>query len=215
MEKPVADSRVVVLDVSFAKSCVDYLRSRRIHRQFVGYLCICEASAVAGRPDKLKPAFRDFFDRFMAVGEPPQGTPYLVPFNESGSMEASAWLNANIAGSYAPSSIRHQAPLRRVVDIFGAARQATYALREGHAELCLEHLLFGEKLAPVALAGFLFRDYAFTLHDGESLEISHLIDGLHSILGFAVDGADRIAIFDDSENAVVGAFAYSTYDGKE
>jgi hypothetical protein len=214
MEKHAADSSAVVLDIRFARSCVDYLRSRRIHRQFVGYLCICEASSVAGRQNNLKPAFREFFERFMVVGEPPQGTPYLVPFNEGGSLEASAWLNANIAGSYAPSSIRPQAPLRRVVDIFGAGRNATYALRDGHEELCLEHLLFGERLDPVALAGFLFRDHLFTLHDGESLDASHLVAGLYSILGFTGDRPDRIAIFDDNESAVAKAFAYSTYGGK-
>jgi hypothetical protein len=102
-----------------------------------------------------------------------------------------------------------------VVDIFGAGRQATYALREGHEELCLEYLLFGERLDPVALAGFLFRDHAFTLHSNEDLDISQLVAALYTILGFTGTKADRIAIFDDTESAVAGSFAYSTFDGKE
>lgn len=201
-------TEVVVLDVSFVKKCVDYLRARRIHRQFVGYLCICEAAAVAGRQDKLQPAFRTFFDRFLTVASPPPGTPYLIPFNDTGSMESNVWLNSNIAGSYAPSSIRSQAPLRRVVDIFGAARQSTFALRDGHEDLCLENLLYGEPVDPIALAGFLFRDHGFTLHEKKVLTTSDLVAGLYALINFTSENSRRMAIFYDSTSSVEAEFSY-------
>lgn len=192
-----------VVTVPFAKKCLDYLRKQSIHRQFVAYMFICEAAALAGRNDGLKPSYKKFFHRFLKVGGASEELPYLVPFSESGRVEADVWFNKNIAGSYAPSSIRPQAPLRRVVDIFGANRNATYSLKESHEELCLEHLLFGVPIDALALAGFLFRDHAFM---GQPPSPEDLVYELHKLLNFTPGNFDPSKIFSASSKDLTGAF---------
>lgn len=205
----------VVLDASFVRECVTHLRGRSTHRQFVGYLCICEAAGLIGRTDRLRPAFKGFFDRFLLVGSAPDERPYLVPFNESGNPDANVWFNKNVAGSYAPSSIRQQAPLRRVIDIFGANRQATFSLRDGHEEACLQHLLFEDRMDPLALAGFLFRDHSFALKDDELFTTSTLTDELYALLGFEEGGFDRRIIFNDEESEVAGSLLFNKFGLEE
>jgi hypothetical protein len=204
--------RTVILDTSFAKRCISHLRDRAIHRQFAGYLCICEAATLARKKEELKPAFRRFFNRFLLVGSPPHGTPYLIPFNESGGVHANVWLNSNVAGSYAPSSIRSQAPLRRVVDTFGTSKQATFTLRENHEESCLEYLLFNQPIDPLALAGFLFRDHSFSIKAEESMSTEILINSLYSLLGFGEGGFDRGVIFEEHDVDLQDAFSFSNFE---
>lgn len=193
--EPISIDPSVFLDLGFVARCIEHLRHKKIHRQFAGYLCICSAAALAGRPDKLKPGFKAFFDRFLLVGEAPDSTPYLVPFNDTGSPDANVWFNSNVAGSYAVSSIRPQAPLRRVADLFGSGKAATFSLRDEHEESCLEHLLFGHKVNAIALAGFLFRDHGFAVTDGQSPSVEDLVSELYLLLGFNDGGFSR-ASFD-------------------
>jgi hypothetical protein len=200
----------LILHLDFVNECIRRLRTRSIHRQFVGYLAICEASNTAGRQDELRPSFKKFCDRFMLVGNPDAGSPYLVPFNESGSLESSTWLNANVAGSYAPSSLRPQAPLRRVVDVYGSGRDATFSLRTGHEELCLKHLLFDEPVDVLALAGFLLRDHSFLLsNDTQLIDAETVITSFLEVLGFANPGYEPDVIFAGPDESLIGAFLYS------
>lgn len=201
-EKSSAEGDFFVLSLPFVKSCLKHLRERPAHRHFAGYLCICEASALAQRTVNLKPSFKDFFERFLLVGGAPEESPYLVPFNEAGTLDASVWMNRNIAGSYAPSSIRSQAPLRRVVDVFGAGREAAYSLKDNHEELCTTHLLSGRRIDALALAGFLFRDYSFSVPSGERLTPAVLRDALYSRFGFGDGGFERADVFDGASSPV-------------
>lgn len=187
----------IFLDLQFAARCIEHLRRQKIHRHFAGYLCLCYTAALEGRREKLKPGFKAFFDRFLAVGEAPESTPYVVPFNDTGSADANVWMNSNVAGSYSARSLRPEAPLRRVAEIFGNGKSATFSLIDDHETACLEHLLFGHAINPIALAGFLFRDHSFIVSDGPNPTVDELKRELYLLLGFDEGGFSR-SIFDES-----------------
>jgi hypothetical protein len=134
--------------------CLSRLRQRKTHEHFAGYLCLQHKAAALGSNTNLNPNFVRFFDEFFRVDGSPKGAPYVKPFIQTLPSESNLWLNKNVAGSYAPSSIR--STLKRVVNV----ENGVYSLRENHAQLALEHLLFGVKLNSYDLAIFLYRDYA-------------------------------------------------------
>lgn len=203
-EEPITIEQEVFLDLGFVGRCIAHLRNQKIHRHFAGYLCLCYTAALEGRREKLKPGFKAFFDRFLAVGDAPESTPYVVPFNETGNADANVWMNSNVAGSYAVSSLRPQAPLRRVADLFGTGKSATFSLVDEHEKACLEHLLFGQRLNAIALAGFLLRDHSFVITDGPPPTVDDLKKELFLLLGFDEGGFSRI-FFNEDEAFEVGA----------
>jgi predicted ATPase len=109
----------------------------------------------------------------------PIGTPYLKPFTDVKPSIKNLWLNENVAGSYAPSSLRPDQPFRKVVDV-GVNKK--YSLRKNHAQLVREHLLHGEMVPLADLAIFLYRDYGLI---GNSPEISDLINAFAVDFGYA------------------------------
>lgn len=189
----------VFLELDFVTRCIEHLRSRKIHRHFPGYLCVCYTATLEGRREKLKPGFKSFFERFLLVGDPPEGTPYLVPFHESGNPESNAWLNGNVAGSYAPSSLRPEAPFLRTAEFFNSGRAASLSMRDEHEEACLQHLLFGNAVNAVALAGFLLRDHGFIIADGYTPNVTDLVNEMYSLFGFGPGGFSRIIFTDDEQ----------------
>jgi hypothetical protein len=143
------------------------LRNQSTHTLFPGYLHLQEQSGRLGRLVNLEPEFKAFYRRFFQVADAPLGTPYIKPFTESPSRN-NLWLNENVAGSYAPSSLRAGQPFRKVVTLSGSV----YSLPPDHATRALEHLQFGRQTSVAELAAFLYRDYGF---EGE-LSIWDLID---------------------------------------
>lgn len=137
-----------------------------IHEHLAGYLCVLRTAARDGASEGLRPNFKEFFDTFFAVPNAPSGLPYLRPFTKTGS-GISAWNQPNVAGSYAGSSVRENAPFRRVVEITGAGSQTRYSLRPNHSTLALEHLALGKPIPVVPLAVYLYRDYGIEV-EGEA-----------------------------------------------
>jgi hypothetical protein len=91
------------------------LRKQRIHPNFAGYLCLKRASAQSGVEIKVRAKFKEFFDTFLSVPDAPSSKPYVMPFCDTAPSEANKWFNRNVAGSYAPSSIRGGSPFARVI----------------------------------------------------------------------------------------------------
>lgn len=131
----------------------------RIHEHFAGYLCVVRTATRDGATQTLKPDFTDFFDTFFRVPNAPERHPYLRPFTKTGSGQL-AWNQQNVPGSYAGSSVRENAPFRRVVKITGSGTATYYSLMEKHAGLALEHLARGKQVPAVPLAIYLYRDFA-------------------------------------------------------
>lgn len=146
---------VYVLRPERVRESIEVLLEHQTHQFFVAYIYLRSLAAREGRLDQLTPSWSELGEWLRMEGGPP-GKPHLRPFWKGQRNAGQEWLASNLAGSYSPSSLRTE-PLR-VVATDAAGK---FSLRSDHAALALEHLLFGEPLEAVALAGFLYRDYGF------------------------------------------------------
>ena len=182
-----------VLNREAVRRSLDALKNLKIHRTFAGYLCLREAARSAGRRTRLKPDFAGFFDRYLKVGDASSTAPYAVPFNDRGS---ELWFNRNVAGSYAPSSLRDVSPLRQVADIFGSGAKHAFSLKEDDAKLCFVNLLHKQRVPVLPLSAYLFRDYAIETEEGESAPTpDDLITLFRGQFGFRAGEKDEDADF--------------------
>lgn len=145
------------------------LRQQKIHTLFAGYLHLHQLALREGRDSNLKPDFVGFFEEFFEVPDHPVGAPYIKPFTEQPASTKNLWLNENVAGAYAPSSLRPNQPFRQVVDVNDRTRE--YSLRENHRNLAVDHLLYGAPVNALDLAIFLYRDYGITRADARAIDL--------------------------------------------
>jgi len=138
----------------------------------------------------LKPNFVEFFQEFFLVKDHPIGTPYIKPFTNQKASDKNLWLNENVAGSYAPSSLRPDQPFGKVVHV---DHDKTYALPPDHAKRAREFLLYNEPISAPDLSAFLFRDFGL-LEDSPTAD--DLLDVFAVEFGYAkAPGAPRISGF--------------------
>jgi hypothetical protein len=154
------------------------LRNQKTHTLFAGYLHLQKQASELGRLTNLQPDFLDFFKQFFYVVNHPLGAPYIKPFTEQQASTKNLWLNENVAGSYAPSSLRPGQPFREVVIIEGR----NYSLPPDHAKHALEHLLYTLPVQVADLAVFLYRDFGLL---GNTITIEDLIDIFAYEFGYA------------------------------
>lgn len=149
-----------VLKPNKVKQAVRTLIESPIHRMFPGYLCLKQQAGIHARRDGLPFPYGEFFDLFFRV--PGAEKPYLVPFTPTDeSSDESLWVNNNVAGTYAPSSLRLDSPFTKVVEVQEGGHNSRWRLQDGHWQLARHHLCHGETIPAESLAAFLFRDYAF------------------------------------------------------
>ena len=156
------------------------LREQKTHALFAGYLYLQRRTAQLGRLTNLQPVFLPFFKQFFEVANHPLGAPYIKVFTGQLPSAKNLWLNENVAGSYAPSSLRLGQPFRKVVDI--DAEKKTYSLPSDHAARALQHLLYGQSVRAVDLAAVLYRDYELV---GETVTVEELIGIFAYEFGYA------------------------------
>jgi hypothetical protein len=142
-----------VLRVDAVRWCIEQIRGQKVHPFFPAYLHLRE-EAVATDSDSATPHWPQL-GQFLEVPGGPSGKPYFRPFWNGSRASGQEWLNENLAGSYAGSSLRAQ-PLK-VISYGGGA----FTFPDRHWEAAREHLLYGERLSARAVAGFLYRDFAF------------------------------------------------------
>jgi predicted ATPase len=176
---------IYVAPKSLVARAIRRLRGRQIHPLFAGYLHLQERAAHLGRPEDLQPDFSGFYKRYFYVPDHPIGTPYIKPFTDKPANVRNLWLNKNVAGSYAPSSLREDQPFRRVVQIDADGR---YSLRPNHARLARKHLLYDQAVSAVDLAIFLYRDYGLT---GTEIVAASFVDVFVERFGYADKLKDR------------------------
>ncbi|MGH2910285.1 MAG: hypothetical protein ACRDK8_13440, partial [Solirubrobacteraceae bacterium] len=115
-----------------------------------------QLSQEQGGLSDIQPDWDQLGQHLLVPGGPP-GKPYYRPiWNSQTDDPGRYWLNPNLAGSYAPSSLR--AVPYRVID----TSASTFSLKPDHAALALEHLLYGEQLSAVAFGVFYYRDFGLT-----------------------------------------------------
>lgn len=149
-----SDVKPLVLRVEAVKWAIDYLTAQPVHTFFLAYLHLRARAAETGSPDAITPNWGELGQYLLMPGGP-AGKPYYRPFlgqNKTGK----PWLNSNLAGSYAPSSIR-PGPITQVVKI----EHGTYSLQPNHTEAALTNLLYDHPLSILALSVFLMRNKAF------------------------------------------------------
>jgi predicted ATPase len=148
-----------VVKRSVAAASLRRLRQRKIHPLFGGYLHLLECAKLRRRLHDLQPDFTDFYKRYFLVRDHPIRTPFIKPFTDRAASDRNLWMNPNVAGSYAPRSLRPGQPFRAVVAVNDESK--TYSLPENHAVQALQHLLFGDPLSIDDLVFFLYRDRGF------------------------------------------------------
>ena len=163
-----SDANPLLLNPNAVRLSITKLTAAKIHPTFAGYLCVCREARSRGKTKDLQPNFKAFFDSFLRVDGATDEKPYLMPFAESKGAKWTPFFNRNVAGSYAPSSLREVSPFQQVVNIDGSRRQATYSLVADHASKASTNLLFRKRLGVVALAVFLYRDYGLELDSPDS-----------------------------------------------
>ena len=149
----------------------------KAHPHFTGYLCVCRTACQSGTTGGLRPDFKKFHDEFLIVAGAPASHPYVTPFPST----SFPFFNKNPAGSYAPSSLRDVAPLRRAVNIDGSGHDASYSLVSEHANQAKSSMLHGSPLPVASLAIFLYRNYALSL---EAHKCVHIVQIFRDEFGF-------------------------------
>ena len=170
----------VVIRPSIVARSLKRLREQKTHTLFAGYLYFQQRATQLGRLDDLRPEFLRFYKQFFEVVNHPLGTPYIKIFTEQKASERNLWFNENVAGSYAPSSLRPNQPFRKVVDI----KEREYSLSADHAACALEYLLYGKPVQVADLVIVLYRDYGF-------IKKAFAIQDLISVFAYEFGYADQ------------------------
>lgn len=198
--RPVSEEReTYVFTKDAVQRAVESLVSQPVHEHFPGYLTILQSLRKSGEDIARSAEITAFHNRFMRV-DGDATSPYVSPFRSRGHGKL-VRLNSNVAGSYAPKSLR-EGRLGAVVKVEGLGQGATYSLREDHASLASDRLLRGAKVPAVALAAFLFRDHGLIL---KRPAISNALSLFRNEFGLRSSVEDEAATFnllfrDDSED---------------
>src|SRR2546426_4166287 len=179
-------------------SSLTRLRELEVHPHFPGYLCLKREATREGRTSKLKMPYKDFYEEFLRIPGSPEGYPYVYPFIEEQPSDHNRWMNTNLAGTYAPSSIRPGLPFDRVVEVTRGSN-TPYALRKEHWKLAKEHLLHDKAIPIAPLVLFLYRDYGV---EGTRPTITALVSTFRSQFGYLVPGqpnGEYAHLFDEEE----------------
>jgi hypothetical protein len=177
-----ASDNEFVLRVPVVQQCIDVLLSRDTHQFFPAYLHLRRRASATGSTEALSPDWAEVHT-WLNVPGGPYGKPNLRPFWHGKRLAGQEWMGKNLAGSYSPSSLR-QAP-KEVVEIDAEGR---YALRPQHWELARKFLLSDETLPVLALAGFLFRNFAIV--SDEPLSPQSLVALFRGYFGYATPDDD-------------------------
>lgn len=154
-----------VLEPEVVRTCLHRLIDEPIHRMFPGYLCLQQQAAQENRIAGLSFPYIDFFDDYLRVRDD-SDRPYYVPFTQAQNPSlGELWNNKNVAGTYAPSSLRSTAPLIQIAEIEEGGHNSKWAIREHHWELARHNLCEDTQVPVESLAAYLLRDYAFEVEE--------------------------------------------------
>ncbi len=188
MATEVEAPEVYVLTLEAVRWAIQELQSQPIHPFFLAYLHLRQRAAEQGSTEEIQPQWEQIGQYLRVPGGPP-GKPYYRPFvSTKGSDPARFWLNQNLAGSYAPSSLRSLP--RKVVGIEGNH----FSLLPNHAQAAKEHLLKEIRVSAVALAAYFYRDFGFTVADREPTP-ADLVEVLRQDFLFGSGEPDFAALF--------------------
>lgn len=154
-----------VLPPETVQTCLHRLIDEPIHRMFPGYLCLQQQAAQENRTTRLSFPYNEFFDDYLRVREN-SDRPYYVPFTQAQNPSlGELWYNNNVAGTYAPSSLRSTAPLMEIAEIEEGGHNSKWGIAEHHWELARHNLCEGIQVPVESLAAYLLCDYALEANE--------------------------------------------------
>lgn len=155
-----------VLKSEVVQDCLHRLIGESIHRMFPGYLCLQQQAGLENRTTGLSFPYNEFFDDYLRIEDADPDKPYFVPFTQSGEPSLDTlWNNKNVAGTYAPSSLRPTAPLMKIIEIEESGYNSKWGIEDRHWQLARHHLCSGNQIPVESLATYLLRDYAFEVDE--------------------------------------------------
>ncbi|RWQ29607.1 MAG: hypothetical protein EOS20_32670 [Mesorhizobium sp.] len=191
MADPTSALNTYVFKKEVVLRSIGKLEQNPIHEHFAGYLAVLRAQqGNQGLPIHLGD-IAEFHEIYLRVIGAPDKAPYVRPFKSRG--QGVETFNSNVAGSYAPSSLRSKGKLIDVIEVVGERQSATYTLREGHASLALDRLLKGRKVPIGALTAFLYRDYGFRL---DTPDVKSVVALFRNEFGLAANVGSQQRVFD-------------------
>lgn len=181
-----------VLTVGAVKAGIEALKAQRIHEHFPAYLHLRKCTVDSGSLTNLEPEWKEVSDLLRMPGGPAT-KPHYRPFSSvNRSDEGGYWYNPNLAGSYAPKS------MRATSSFMLNTRGNGYELPPDHAQEALTRLLREEPVPAWALAAYYLRNYAFYF-DGVGGH-DELITAFRAEFGFEQD-TDFDTLFSAEEPA--------------
>lgn len=190
-----------VLRIDAVRWAVETLAGQRTHEFFPAYLHLRAKAIETGSTTDIHPDWRNGLGTFLEVRGGPH--PYFRPFlSRRGTGTMSFWLNVNLAGSFAPSSIRTTP--RKVIEV----HDRTFDLKPNHAQLAREFLLYDTPVSAIALAMFYYRDFGL-ITDGALPKSTDLIDLFRRGFRFSEQSPsddDFDLLFEDADRVVQHCF---------
>lgn len=167
--------------IDCVRRSLDTITSLDTHQAAASYLGALNVATAVQRSVDLALNMTDFFDRFFRVSNDASANyPYVVIFGRN----TPYLLNRNVAGSYAPSSLRAENPFHDVIETIRSGAHVTYSLRDNH-HIVVRKRALKSALPIYALACFLYRDFGFSAQP----HASDIVQAIEADFGFALSDA--------------------------
>lgn len=203
MTFPAPDTVTWALRIEIIQKAIKHLQALHIHENFVVYMHVTRQGGQLsgkGEPKQVAGINPDWLGEvrgWLDVPGGPPSKPHFLPFSSRGSDPARFWKGGNLAGSYAPSSLRAMKSL-----FVGPDKTYRIPATESGAVDTLklkESLLDGTPIPAWAISAFIYRNRGFIA----SLEPS---------------GADLMEVFKEdfslTQEEQAALFSWSIPDGK-
>lgn len=110
------DDRYYTFNIQSIRNALETLKKVRSHEHFPGYLALLRDSNRINTVTNSE-SIVNFYHQFLSVCDAPKNRPFLRPFRSRGVGNPITLYQQNVAGSYAPSSIRKNGPLSKILNI--------------------------------------------------------------------------------------------------
>lgn len=174
-----------MLTINAVRRSIEELHKSSIHEQFLGYLHARACGIEQGTTTGITPDMSEI-SRLLTVPGGPANKPHFLPMSSRTKQDLSGhWLNPNIPGSFAPSSLRAASQFMR------GTQTGKFDLPSDHVGRALTNHLNGAPRPVWPLAAYLLRNHSF---DPDATDAQDLIDGFCKV--FLFDSTDAGSDFD-------------------
>lgn len=156
-----SDAPQYVLTITTVAHAVRALQAVKVHESFVAYLHLRHVAARTGHTAGLNPDWNGEVREWLEVSGGPPRKPHFRPLASRSRDAATYWMNPNLAGSYAKSSLRDDMRALLVGPDGSFQVPVDAAGDYNPAPVASAMLPDGEVIPMWALGAFLYRERAF------------------------------------------------------